>query len=433
MGDQRESVDRRKKNTNTSVGETRVLLTAISGERGPPAGAAEEFFWLYSQFGKVEKISIFKKKKLQIFTQFSSPSECSRALSCLNGSVVDMFHTAPEGPYTFSLAALPSFLVEVTFSKTNSRNCDYSKENIAIDKSIKEGVIPPKSLDFLWNKHVKGDGWLVPKQPEDQRGRIPERTGIPKGSKGDCAYISGLPDDSKPEERFTVEQVYRIASMFGKVLCARKVKKRDGGTFLIQFDDKPSCTKFIDFMSSVIVDGTPLRVEESVYDNTMFWINSGAHEIQANIFVPEEGSKDAPQPLPDDFLQRMKISYWVGVQGVDECVGYKLLEDTLKKEVDQADMLDPELSPTPEPPAVAGPLTVIGVLRVIGSINGRLVSGNQGPVVAYFLQVPVPVDDPSPDDITLDDDVYDAHVGRSVTDVFPYQPDYPLNRATTQY
>ena len=419
--------DRRKRNTNTSVGDTRVLLTALSGERGPPPGAAEEFFWMYSQFGVVEKISIFKKQsKHQIFTQYDKPESCSRALNCLNGSSVTLFEKLADGPYKFELAALPSFLVELTFKKINLRNCDFVKENQSIKEDLEAGNVPPRALDFLWNKHRKGDGWLLPRQPESQKGLIPEGPGIPKGTKGDCAYITGFPGDSSPHGKLSPEQVFRIASSFGQVLCSRKVKKGDGGTFLVQFKQKESCEKFISFMNGIPVGENTLRVEESIYGNTMFWINSGAHEMEAGIYVPEDNS--FTPSLSDEFLSRMCLSKWVGVQGVDEDVGCKLLETILGRDIESDTLPPPESSPNESIPAIAGPLDVIDCFKIIGILNGVVTP--QGTVITYFLQVPQSSNiDDTP--LILDDDDYEQNYGRSVTDILQ-SPDYQYRASTIQ-
>ena len=408
--------DRRKRNTNTSVGDTRVLLTALSGERGPPPGAAEEFFWLFSQFGVVEKISIFKKQsKHQIFTQYDKPESCSKALNSLNGSAVTLFDKLADGPYKFELAALPSFLVELTFKKINSRNREYKKENFLINEMLKIDKFPDQALDFLWNNHIKGEGWLIPKQPDHMRGHIPEGPGIPKGTRGDCAYIAGFPGDgSNPAMMFTAEHLFRIASIFGTVLCARKVKKGDGGTFLVQFDHKQACERFVTFMNGIPLGDTILRAEESIYGNTMFWINSGAQEIQANIFMLNE--RDVrPEILPSEFLDKMLLSEWIGVQGVDEETGCQLLESVLGREIENSDSL-PDSSPSAEIPAIAGPLEVIEILRAIGILHGKITP--RGIAVAYFLQVANTsyIDDPPLG--LLDGIDYDELFGRSVTGTY---------------
>ncbi|KAJ9471415.1 hypothetical protein DIPPA_05247 [Diplonema papillatum] len=213
--------------------KARVLLCVMREHTIHDPGALMKNLWqLTSQYGVVEKLSTFTNShnEEQALVQFEAPQAAELALTHLNTQSVVM--TGSDGhPWSVSFAIVPSAIEQLTFRKDDCRNRDFSQDN----QNLRDGAASP-ALDFLWGKHVAGDGWLVPRQADEYQGHIPSIATLPKGSVGHCLYIAFSPSKPAIEDlNVTAELLYRACGQYGSVVAA-KIMQQCSSKALVQFE-----------------------------------------------------------------------------------------------------------------------------------------------------------------------------------------------------
>ena len=260
----------------------------------------DELFWTFTQIAKVEKISSFTKdNKNQIVVQFETAVGAAAALNYFNGKYLPSEGDQP--PLCF-LAIVPSKLSHLTFRNQDGRNRDYTDVNMLITSLLQsQGALirdkgsalqewsqlcvisnmnPRTALhDFIWGEHRWGDGWLVPQQESQYRGRVQpndDKSGAAytQGQLGMCMHISGLPSD----DSVVASDLFRICGMFGEVRAVKMLYKFRGCA-VVQFSDAATCSNAIHFLHGLEFKGRTWDAKVSRQPNAMHW-NGASDDLQ---------------------------------------------------------------------------------------------------------------------------------------------------------
>ncbi|KAJ9449709.1 Polypyrimidine tract-binding protein-like protein 3 [Diplonema papillatum] len=362
------------------TGTTRILLVILKGLQSPLS--VDDMFWVFSQFGVVEKMSSFSKNsKSQLLVQYETQEHAGVALSYLNGR--DM-HLVPGGPCRLEI--VPSFLKVLTFKKLDSRNRDFAALNAEILHAF-PAYIPLtaieqgwKTRDFLWGQYVSGDGWLEPMQDRHERGMIPRvvqmtetgtACGLPQGQVGDCVKLSGV-----SEADITAEMLFRVASMYGEVVSAKMMAKRKGCA-LVQYTCKEAASCAIEKLDRAILFGLEWEAVPSKHANALHWDGAGT-ELQTRMCTVNDVQR--PRPVPRNVAG--SPSHYLGIYGFDdEELATSILREALKdfNPAEVSSMGDDHLG-------VAGFETTEEAFIAASCINGKMISGHR--VSVYFIQTP---------------------------------------------
>eukprot|EP01063_Lacrimia_lanifica_P000199 TRINITY_DN1009_c0_g1_i2.p1 TRINITY_DN1009_c0_g1~~TRINITY_DN1009_c0_g1_i2.p1 ORF type:complete len:296 (+),score=98.15 TRINITY_DN1009_c0_g1_i2:79-966(+) len=121
----------RARNQITSAEETcRVLLVVLAELEA--SIQLSEVFWVFTQFGKVEKISAFvRDRKNQVLVQMATRQEADTAMGYLNEKIVP-FNTTDGIPESCRFSIVPSKLPHLTFTCQDEQNRDFSEMNTAL-------------------------------------------------------------------------------------------------------------------------------------------------------------------------------------------------------------------------------------------------------------------------------------------------------------
>eukprot|EP01060_Flectonema_neradi_P012004 TRINITY_DN1892_c1_g3_i1.p1 TRINITY_DN1892_c1_g3~~TRINITY_DN1892_c1_g3_i1.p1 ORF type:complete len:444 (+),score=120.41 TRINITY_DN1892_c1_g3_i1:53-1384(+) len=362
-----------------STGMTRILLVVLK-DLDSSVRAMEDFFWIFSQFGVVEKLSSFtKNSKNQLLIQFAGSSEAGKALSYLNGKVITIRNTTNGELCSCHMEIVPSFLKELNFKKLDSRNCDYSELNTHLSNSF-----PSTSLviaggwtccDFLWGNCIGTSGWLYPMQEAEFRGTIPpakesllnNNSGLPQGKAGDCVKLSGL-----PEGEFTAEQLFRVAGMYGEIVSAKLMAKRKGCA-LVQYTSKEAADVAIAKLNGKTIFGNAWSAVTSKHANALHWNGAGT-ELQERMCTLN--NIDRPTVPSPELVG--SPSHYIGIRVEDESVdAVSLLREALEG-------FNPaEVDCMMEHDAIAGFDNKEDAFTAVSKLNGKVVNGVK--LVLYFI------------------------------------------------
>eukprot|EP01059_Diplonema_ambulator_P034010 TRINITY_DN7424_c0_g1_i1.p1 TRINITY_DN7424_c0_g1~~TRINITY_DN7424_c0_g1_i1.p1 ORF type:complete len:528 (+),score=51.81 TRINITY_DN7424_c0_g1_i1:338-1921(+) len=238
------------------------LLVVLRGGSAEPC--SDDLFWVFSQFGVVEKISLFcKDTNAQALVQFNTPEEATRAMGYLNSRTL----------YNAELAIMISSHTQLNLGRSDSRNRDYTSLNTAIKaipeaeriETAKKNNWPVK--DFLWGVSL-GSGWLVPRQDPAFQGKIPPANGLGNvGKIGDCVLISGLPS------YMTAAKLWGLAGIYGKLVAVKILQKRTDCA-LVQYTDSYAAKNSISQLEGCALGDAKLSVKLSKHANALNWRGS---------------------------------------------------------------------------------------------------------------------------------------------------------------
>eukprot|EP01061_Rhynchopus_euleeides_P002190 TRINITY_DN11682_c0_g1_i1.p1 TRINITY_DN11682_c0_g1~~TRINITY_DN11682_c0_g1_i1.p1 ORF type:complete len:684 (+),score=246.49 TRINITY_DN11682_c0_g1_i1:126-2054(+) len=249
----------------------RVLLVVLRDLETPSEGEAklDNVFWVMSQFGVVEKMSLFtstKDSKEQVLVQYDTHERAQSAMEYLNNKTIDT--VGADGlRWGCTLVIVFSTVPELSFKKENESNKTYDPVN----DSIADKELQPH-YDFNWGEHHRGDGWLVPPQPEDMKGKIPEpEAALPPGKVGTCIYLSGLPDPpDKENPTITADMLYRIGGQYGSIVAA-KVLSHNAKKAILQFQTEEDAEAMRKSFDSFELLGKKITTAKSTLPNASNW------------------------------------------------------------------------------------------------------------------------------------------------------------------
>ena len=256
-------------NNSTGMKKTGKLLLVVLNYYDCDEPMLEEFFWLFSQFGHVEKLSFFEKhKKRQLLVQYQEISEAELAFGYLCG------HTLCLNGRSCYLAIVYSNQPFLKFQVENDKNKDYTARN----KTIKN---PPHPYNYLWGEDRNGEGWLIPQQHSDMRHQIPiSDHSIPEGIPGQCLHVSGLAATPESEEKgkgggqaVTVEELWNVAGQYGRLVSCRLLVNHPECA-LLQFKKEEEAQTCLAALNNAAINGRVLHVKPGKHGNALHW--SGA-------------------------------------------------------------------------------------------------------------------------------------------------------------
>eukprot|EP00756_Hemistasia_phaeocysticola_P013463 Hpha_TRINITY_DN15282_c4_g2::TRINITY_DN15282_c4_g2_i10::g.66764::m.66764 len=285
----------------------RVLLTVL--KRLTARIAMDDIFWVFSQFGVVQRLSSFERAKQdQVLVQFERPEDAHEAFCYLNGRQMQ------KGGAECTLAIVPSALQELTFKEQDERNSAYDTVNSYIADAFAQGG--PRAVadllreqqwaagDFMWRQWVQGDGWLVPSQGTADRGRIPRASPmLSAGGEGHCLHISGLP----PQTMLTARMLFRVCAMYGHCVAVKLLFKHQGCA-LVQYASRDEAERARSMLTAVNVSGRQWEAKPSKHLNATHWRGAGT-ELDDKMCTAGDLP---PVPTPDNRLRPLVGSaLWV--------------------------------------------------------------------------------------------------------------------------
>eukprot|EP01065_Artemidia_motanka_P028396 TRINITY_DN3371_c0_g1_i2.p1 TRINITY_DN3371_c0_g1~~TRINITY_DN3371_c0_g1_i2.p1 ORF type:complete len:574 (+),score=179.78 TRINITY_DN3371_c0_g1_i2:355-2076(+) len=332
--------------------QTRILLVVL--KELSATIMMDELFWIFSQFGTVEKLSSFTKNmRNQVLVQYQTQEHASLAMSYLNGRQITFaISTAdPSGQQgqqgSCQFAIVPSKLPELTFKNQDQKNRDYNNLNEilrGIFLESRQGRIEMRPAlktmseqhsyrirDFLWGVWVLGDGYLDPRQDRAHQGQIPvdpskaRSTGIPEGRVGECVHIAGIPPHPKDEKTeevhpdplrapppggFTPRMLWRLLGMHGSIVAVKLLYKYPGCA-IVQYKDAASAHKVIEHFDGLQVFGKRFEVKESKNANAMHWSGAKTELQERMCTVVDEGVTPPEVPQAVNFARpNESLSVW---------------------------------------------------------------------------------------------------------------------------
>eukprot|EP01062_Namystynia_karyoxenos_P059085 TRINITY_DN5051_c0_g1_i1.p1 TRINITY_DN5051_c0_g1~~TRINITY_DN5051_c0_g1_i1.p1 ORF type:complete len:1043 (+),score=298.04 TRINITY_DN5051_c0_g1_i1:187-3129(+) len=297
--------------------EILVLLAVLKDlpKEGPRPGM-DELFWVFSQFGVVEKMSAFVNEgNNQVLVQYETTDQKLLAMKNLNGRRMEFPFVGEDGrrygvAWSCQWAMTDSVLHKLTFQQNDARNACYGPFNrelaeaLPVDPVSLNGKIGKYQsiLDFFWGQHVRGEGWLLPPQEEYLRGRILPPEHIPEGGDGFVIHISGL------SEVVTPHMLFAICGIYGPVVAAKLLFKRDSkGSAIVQFRTIAAAARAIEYLDGINCLGRPWRVQKSTCKNATHWYRAGT-ELEDKMCTFLEPTCPQPPTPPDSHLGKLATS-----------------------------------------------------------------------------------------------------------------------------
>ena len=149
---------------------TRILLVVLKDLSATIM--MDELFWIFSQFGVVEKLSSFTKNlKNQVLVQYATQEPASAAMAYLNGRDINFHSPSMAGaPSTGSclLVIAPSKLPELTFKNQDQKNRDYSQINSQLNHYMQVCVFHILSLLCSLGLFIQFTTGICPQRWEPQ-------------------------------------------------------------------------------------------------------------------------------------------------------------------------------------------------------------------------------------------------------------------------
>lgn len=322
--------------------QTRILLVVL--KQLSATIMMDELFWIFSQFGTVEKLSSFTKNmKNQVLVQYQTQEQASLAMAYLNGKEIKFTSPAAQpadaggAPAQVDgschLAIVPSKLPELTFKNQDQKNRDYTQINDQLRWQFLQARMGNTDLkvalqtlgsqwswrirDFLWGVWVLGDGWCDPQQEKGYQGQIPvdpasQGKGIPEGQVGDCIHVSGIPystnnpgegepDGHPPIGGMNAVMLWRVFGMHGEILAVKLLYKYPGCA-IVQYKTSRDAHQAKEYLDSMIF-GKRWEVKESKNANAMHW--SGAKtELQTRMCTIADNGISPPRVPPGFMLTK---------------------------------------------------------------------------------------------------------------------------------
>eukprot|EP00755_Sulcionema_specki_P015390 Sspe_Gene.9670::Locus_3253_Transcript_1_1_Confidence_1.000_Length_1509::g.9670::m.9670/K17844/PTBP3, ROD1; polypyrimidine tract-binding protein 3 len=313
------------------TGETRILLVVLKNLTHTIM--MDDLFWIFTQFGEVQKLSAFTKNmKNQVLVQYESRECASMAMAYLNGKGLTFTPPSGDPTGTCEFAIVPSRLKELTFKNQDQKNRDYERQNTVIRTTFEQGQMSGRLQeaferlaesmkwsirDFCWGSLVKGIGKLDPAQDDpSQYGTIPiaenDFMGIPLGQVGDCVLVSHMPVrstlESKHDPRYPpfdlkAHMLWRLCGMYGEIVAVKGMFKYPG-SYLIQFANRENARSCMKYLHDVELWGEKIGAVESKNANAMHW--SGANtELEENMctafIINERRTRPQPPRTPQTF------------------------------------------------------------------------------------------------------------------------------------
>eukprot|EP00755_Sulcionema_specki_P026082 Sspe_Gene.84816::Locus_55675_Transcript_4_5_Confidence_0.300_Length_1254::g.84816::m.84816 len=289
----------RKKQEESS--QTRILLIVMKDLRGKPM--VNDVWGMMSQFGKVEKVSIFNKEANdQVLVQFEKHECAATAMAHMNGKEVEI-EAEFGGTISCKLAIVPSTNNTLRFKREDNRSKDFAHMNNSISSALcshppaQNTVFPPylHQYDFIWGTCLHGrDGWLKPPQEPQYKGCLPHSDGgMPMGEVGNCKHISGLPyEDSDSTEPITAQMLWRVIGQYGSVV-ATKLLAKHSGCALAQFESNEDAEHAEQCLHKVELFGKRIFVLPSPKKNALHW-----HGTQTELDSRMCSRSTLPSPPP---------------------------------------------------------------------------------------------------------------------------------------
>lgn len=322
--------------------QTRILLVVLKSLSATIM--MDELFWIFSQFGTVEKLSSFTKNmKNQVLVQYQTQDQASLAMAYLNGKEItfnspqqqqpDPAAPAANSQGSCHLAIVPSKLPELTFKNQDQKNRDYTQINDQLRWQFLQARMGQVDLkhalqtlgsqwswrirDFLWGVWVLGDGWCDPAQEKGYQGQIPvdpasQGKGIPEGNIGDCIHVSGIPyrqegsgnsQEGEPEGfppigGFNAEMLWRVFGMHGSIIAVKLLYKYPGCA-IIQYKNQRDAQQARENLDGIVF-GKRWEVKESKNANAMHWSGAKTELQQRMCTIADNGI--TPPRVPPTFL-----------------------------------------------------------------------------------------------------------------------------------
>eukprot|EP01061_Rhynchopus_euleeides_P000713 TRINITY_DN10518_c4_g1_i1.p1 TRINITY_DN10518_c4_g1~~TRINITY_DN10518_c4_g1_i1.p1 ORF type:complete len:628 (+),score=137.60 TRINITY_DN10518_c4_g1_i1:217-1884(+) len=181
-------------------GPSRVVLVILRGNHDmPKRRATMHWFWIFSQFGEVERTRLFSKHgNRQFLVQYVSQGHAKSCHEGLDGTVVD----------GFNLCVILSHKSEITFE--GSSCWEFFKQNT----QIREGRLT-SPLGQLWD--------------------IRQSTSV--GEVGHCVHVAGLLGGRRKQGalHMSLRMLWRFAGQYGDVKAAKLLGGGKTGCALVQF------------------------------------------------------------------------------------------------------------------------------------------------------------------------------------------------------
>lgn len=290
---------------STSSGASSRLLLVVLKDLTEKI-ALDYLFWVFSQFGIVEKISSFTKdQKNQVVVQFNNAVGAEAALGYLNGKL--LFQQGLPLRQLCFLAIVPSRLGQLTFRNEDSRNRDYSALNQALSTMLQYNPTTAMSAiqllemhalaekptmlpDFIWGQRRWGSGVLIPQQANEHLGRIPPPP--TQGKVGECLHIAGLPED---DTIFGAEQLFRFCGSIEEVKAVKLLFKHKGCA-LVQFTSTEGRDAAIPQLHGLRFMGRSWDVKASNQPNAVHWNGSSAtlQRRMCSVLDPHRAGRSPP-------------------------------------------------------------------------------------------------------------------------------------------
>eukprot|EP01060_Flectonema_neradi_P021932 TRINITY_DN3004_c1_g1_i1.p1 TRINITY_DN3004_c1_g1~~TRINITY_DN3004_c1_g1_i1.p1 ORF type:complete len:514 (+),score=61.40 TRINITY_DN3004_c1_g1_i1:58-1542(+) len=288
--------------SGNNTGITRVLLVVLRKLSNPVE--LDRMFYIFSQFGKVEKISTFiQHQQNQVVVQFENCKDAALAKGYLNGRDLSLINSDGKEARC-SLAIVPSKLPQLTFKRDDSRNRDYTAVNQQLqlildyhlggatsDEVISYAMhLNLPILDFLWGQWISRQGWLEPAQDPQMCGRIPVGRGLPEGKVGECVHLSGLPSD----RGLTAPLLWALCGMYGE-LVAVKLLAQHPGCAVIQYRERSEAEHAIANLNGSRLYGSRICAQVSKNANATHW-RGAQTELEQRMCTSEDMRPPAPAP-----------------------------------------------------------------------------------------------------------------------------------------
>eukprot|EP01064_Diplonema_japonicum_P038677 TRINITY_DN943_c2_g2_i3.p1 TRINITY_DN943_c2_g2~~TRINITY_DN943_c2_g2_i3.p1 ORF type:complete len:523 (+),score=36.98 TRINITY_DN943_c2_g2_i3:34-1569(+) len=295
VGDELKILQQRDVVAAASVGSSspKMLLVVLNGFTDDPD--ANQFYWLFSQFGVVERLSFFEKDgRKQLLVQYSHTTQANRAMSFLSSRHVQLSGSAPT-----YLVVLPSNQPHLKFKSDDKRNRDFKLVNQVV---LRSGWTPPAPYDFLWGVWRRGEGWLIPQQLSNlQKCYIPVSPdeGIPEGKPGSCVHISGLAGaryTMQDQQEISISLLWKVAGQYGDLVAARLLVQHSECA-LVQFKTQIDAGNLRKHLNRITVFGRMLSVKIGNHANATHW---SGHETELKDRMRCARYDIPPPPAPHD-------------------------------------------------------------------------------------------------------------------------------------
>ena len=304
----------------------RVLLVVLRDLRVELSGEVkmENIFWTMTQLAKVEKVSLFvsqKDSKEQALVQFETHDGAQQAMEYINGRPIASCGSN-GAPFECTFVAVFSTVPELSFKKNDDKNHCYDEVNARLATTAR------CTLDFVWGEHRSGEGWLIPRQEEHMRGRIPEsKTALPQGKVGTCIYVSGLPDPVDEDTPYvTAEMLFRICSQYGDIVVAKVLSQaHNAKKAILQFRTEDDAEALRQHFEEFPLFGDVVQAKPSTLPNASNW--SGAlSELWTFSIVNEPAGPVAATKCPPS--RAVTVANWHRAEGaVFSCLKRHSMDD----------------------------------------------------------------------------------------------------------